>query len=46
LADVYFRHLPPLNELNNAVSAIPGVIDHSLFYSLATKVLIAKADKV
>lgn len=42
LADVHFKHLPPLDELNDAVLAIPGIVDHSLFYDLATKVLIAE----
>jgi len=42
LADIYFKHLPPLNELNTVIKTIPGVIDHSLFYDIATKVLIAE----
>lgn len=41
LADIYFKDLPALNELNTAVLSIPGVVDHSLFYGIATKLLIA-----
>lgn len=41
LADIYFKDLPALNELNTAVLAVPGIIDHSLFYNIITKVLIS-----
>lgn len=44
LADVYFDKIPPLDELNIALKAIPGVVDHSLFYGIATRVLIAEND--
>lgn len=41
LADIYFENLPLLEELNISVKAVPGVIDHSLFYGIAAKVIVA-----
>ncbi|MBB5637865.1 ribose 5-phosphate isomerase A [Pedobacter cryoconitis] len=41
LADVYFTELPELRALNIAVKMIPGIVDHSLFYGMATKAVIA-----
>lgn len=41
LADLHFAILPPLPELNIAIGVIPGVVEHSLFYQLATKAVIA-----
>ncbi|KIO74495.1 hypothetical protein TH53_26195 [Pedobacter lusitanus] len=41
LADIYFTALPGLSELNIAVKMIPGVVEHSLFYGLASKAVIA-----
>ncbi|QNK63780.1 ribose 5-phosphate isomerase A [Pedobacter sp. PAMC26386] len=41
LADIYFTELPELQELNVAVKMIPGIVDHSLFFGMATKAVIA-----
>lgn len=41
LADIHFSLLPPLAELNSSVKMIPGIVDHSLFYKMATKAIIA-----
>lgn len=41
LADIHFPVLPPLAELNVSVKMIPGIVEHSLFYRLATKAVIA-----
>ncbi|MEO7211916.1 ribose 5-phosphate isomerase A [Mucilaginibacter sp.] len=41
LVDVYFNQMPAANELNMHVKMIPGVVEHSLFYHLATKAIIA-----
>jgi ribose 5-phosphate isomerase A len=41
LIDVYFDKLPPLNELNVSIGMIPGIVEHSLFYRMATKAIIA-----
>lgn len=40
LLDVKFNTLPELKDLNN-VKMIPGIVDHSLFYKLATSAIIA-----
>jgi ribose 5-phosphate isomerase A len=45
LLDVYFNHLPELTTLNN-IKMWPGVIDHSLFYKMATAAVIAGTDGV
>jgi len=41
LADIKFPVLPPLAELNVSIKMIPGIVEHSLFYGLATKAVIA-----
>jgi ribose 5-phosphate isomerase A len=46
LVDIHFSQLLPLNELNAKISLIPGVIEHSLFYRIAAKAIIAGADGV
>jgi ribose 5-phosphate isomerase A len=46
LLDVYFTQLPALNELNVLVKMIPGVVEHSLFYRMAVKGIIAGAEGI
>lgn len=46
LAEIRFIELPELKELNTFVKLIPGVADHSLFYQLASKAVIAGAQGV
>lgn len=46
LADVFFAELLPLDELNIKVKMIPGVVEHSLFYGMATKAIIAGEDGI
>lgn len=41
LADIHFTELPELSALNIAVKMIPGVVDHSLFYGMAAKAVVA-----
>ncbi|RAJ35485.1 ribose-5-phosphate isomerase [Pedobacter cryoconitis] len=41
LADIHFTELPELSALNVAIKMIPGVVDHSLFYGMAAKAVIA-----
>ncbi|MEO3404758.1 ribose 5-phosphate isomerase A [Mucilaginibacter sp. CAU 1740] len=41
LVDVQFTELPPPAQLNTLVKMIPGVVEHSLFYQLATKAIIS-----
>jgi ribose 5-phosphate isomerase A len=41
LLDVYFAKLMALDQLNVLVKMIPGVVEHSLFYRMATKAIIA-----
>lgn len=41
LMDVYFNELMPPGELNVLVKMIPGVVEHSLFYRMASKAIIA-----
>ncbi len=41
LLDVYFRQIPALKKLNIRVKMIPGVVEHSLFYRMAGKAIIA-----
>lgn len=41
LADIYFTELPELSALNIAVKMIPGIVEHSLFYGMAAKAVIA-----
>ena len=46
LADIYFEMLPPPEKLNTQIKMMPGVIDHSLFYRMATKAIIAGKDGI
>ncbi len=46
LADVRFTQLLPLDELNIKVKMIPGVVEHSLFYGMTTKAIIAGEDGI
>lgn len=41
LLDIYFTKLMPLDKLNILVKMVPGVVEHSLFYRIATKAIIA-----
>jgi len=41
LLDVYFTELMALDQLNVLVKMIPGVVEHSLFYRMAAKAVIA-----
>jgi len=41
LLDVRFTQLPALEALNAQVKMIPGVVEHSLFYRMARKALVA-----
>jgi len=41
LADIYFDSAIAPEKLNIQVKMIPGIVDHSLFYRMATKALIA-----
>jgi ribose 5-phosphate isomerase A len=41
LADIRFTHVPQWQQLNIDVKMIPGVVEHSLFYGMATKAIIS-----
>jgi ribose 5-phosphate isomerase A len=41
LADMKFMELPELAELNSYIKMMPGIVDHSLFYKMAHKAVIA-----
>lgn len=41
LLDLKFEQLPELNMLNTFIKMLPGVIDHSLFYHMATKAIVS-----
>ncbi|WP_442591750.1 ribose 5-phosphate isomerase A [Pedobacter sp. AW31-3R] len=41
LADIYFNRVLVPELVNHQVKMIPGIVDHSLFYRLATKALVA-----
>jgi len=41
LADIRFTHTPKWQQLNIDVKMIPGIVEHSLFYGMATKAIIA-----
>jgi len=44
LIDVYFNKLIALDKLNIHIKMIPGVVEHSLFYRMASKAIIAGED--
>jgi len=46
LADIWFTELPEIAALNTHVKMIPGIVDHSLFYQMATKAIVAGEDGV
>ncbi len=46
LADVFFQRLPELAVLNTEIKQFPGLVEHSLFYQLATHMLVADEDTV
>ncbi|SHE61960.1 ribose 5-phosphate isomerase A [Pedobacter caeni] len=46
LADVLFEELPELAVLNIDLKMIPGVVEHSLFYRMATKAVVAGAQGI
>ncbi|MET1054880.1 MAG: ribose 5-phosphate isomerase A [Pedobacter sp.] len=41
LVDIHFSTLLPLDQLNTRIRMIPGVVEHSLFYRMAAKAIIA-----
>ena len=41
LADIHFNAAFEPGKLNTALRLIPGIVDHSLFYRMATKSIIA-----
>jgi ribose 5-phosphate isomerase A len=41
LVDIHFSHLIALDELNVKIKMIPGIVEHSLFYRMATNAIIA-----
>ena len=46
LLNVTFDVLPDLAYINTFIKLLPGVVDHSLFYRLATKAVVAGPDGV
>ena len=44
IVDVHFENISSLSELDSAIGAIPGVLDHGLFIGMTQRVLIAEAD--
>lgn len=46
LLNINFTQLPELDKLNCDIKMIPGVVEHSLFYQMATKAIIAGPDGV
>jgi ribose 5-phosphate isomerase A len=46
LLDVYFTKLPALAQLNMLVKMMPGVVEHSLFYRMAQKAIIAGSEGI
>lgn len=46
LLDVYFDTMPDLGELNTTIKSLPGVVDHSLFYQIASKVIVAAPEGI
>lgn len=41
LADIHFAELPDLQDLNIRVKMIPGIVEHSLFYRMAARAIVA-----
>lgn len=46
LADIHFAELPDLQDLNIRVKMIPGIVEHSLFYNMAAKAIVASENGV
>ena len=46
LLEARFAPMENLEALSNALDRMPGMVGHSLFYQIATKALIAKADGI
>jgi len=46
LLDVKFKSPMHLGQLNQSVKLMPGVIEHSLFYHLASKALVADSNGI
>jgi ribose 5-phosphate isomerase A len=46
LADIHFNKLIAPDILNSQIKMIPGIVDHSLFYRMATKAVIAGNEAV
>ena len=46
LIDIYFHELIQLDKLNIIIKMLPGVVEHSLFYRIASKAIIAGKDGV
>lgn len=46
LVDIHFKQLIPLDELNIHIKMIPGIAEHSLFYRMAAKAIIAGPDGI
>lgn len=44
LVDLWFEQFPELSSLNTAIKMLPGVVDHSLFFRMAGKAVIAGPD--
>lgn len=41
LIDVYFQKWPQLDSINSLLKAVPGIVETSLFYQIASKAIIA-----
>jgi len=46
LMDIWFHNALPLAQLNRTLQSVPGIIEHSLFYRLANKALVASNEGV
>jgi ribose 5-phosphate isomerase A len=46
LIDVYFDKLLSLDKLNISIGMVPGIVEHSLFYRMASKAIIASEDGI
>ena len=46
LADLFFPIFPNLRELNTDIKMLPGIVEHSLFYQLAKRAIIASGNEV
>lgn len=44
LVDLSFEQLPELSLLNTMIKMLPGIVDHSLFFRMASKAVIAGPD--